>query len=139
MSEQVSVLMSVVKRLKEFPATVAQLAEFIGQPAVFTTPPQDFNGDPYIVISDSNLSTDDNDNGFRFEGVFNVHTWSNKRDMIIVGNLQKAIYDALHHYELPMNGYEIIDLHQEFSDILLDPDGITSHGVQRFRISLKYN
>lgn len=137
MSEQVAFVSAVVKRIREFAATSAQLSTFGGLPAVFTTPPQDFNGDPYIVISDTLLNTEDNDNGFRFNGITNIHIWSDNRDMAIVGGLQKAVYDALHHYELPMVDYSIIDLYQEYSNILLDPDGISSHGIQRFRVNLQ--
>lgn len=137
MSEQVAVNSALVKRLSEFPDALEKLSKFMGLPAVFTTPPQDFNESPYVVISDVQLNNEDNDCGFRFGGVINVHTWSDSRDMSIVGSLQKSVYDALHHYELPMDGYTIVDLNQEYSNVLLDPDGISTHGIQRFRISLQ--
>jgi hypothetical protein len=36
-----------------------------------------------------------------------------------------------------MSGYVPFELHQEFETILRDPDGITLHGVQRFRILIQ--
>jgi len=137
MSEQVQVATSIITTLRADGNVSALLSTFGGLPAVFTHTPQDFNGYPYIVVSDILLNGDDNDADLGFEGVINIHTWSDKRDLLYVGNLQKAIYDALHHVDIPMTGYTTVELHQEYSNILLDPDGITMHGIQRYRIILQ--
>ena len=137
MSEQVQVAIGIITKLKSDSNVNTLLATFDSVPAVFTHTPQDFSGYPYIVVKDILLNGNDNDADLGFEGVINIHTWSDKRDLLFVGNLQKAIYDALHHFDMPMAGYDTVEMHQEYSNILLDPDGITMHGIQRYRIILQ--
>jgi hypothetical protein len=43
------------------------------------------------------------------------------------------IHDLLHDVSLAVSGVNLINLRFEYSDIMRDPDGITRHGVMRFR------
>ena len=43
------------------------------------------------------------------------------------------IHDLLHNHSLSVTGFNLINLRFEFSDILRDPDGVTRHGIMRFR------
>ena len=43
------------------------------------------------------------------------------------------VHDLLHDVNLSVTGFSLINLRFEYSDILRDPDGITRHGVMRFR------
>lgn len=137
MSEQVQTAIAIIAALKADAPLAAQLTTYAASPAVFTHVPQDLAAYPYVVLFEAGLDGDDNDCYLGFDGTLNIHSWSDQRDMAIIGDIQKAIYDVLHHAELSMTGYELIELHQEFSTILRDPDGITLHGVQRYRIILK--
>lgn len=139
MSEQVQTVIAVIAALKANTALTNQLTTYVATPAVFTHVPQDLEDYPYVVLFESGLEVDDNDCNLGFDGTINIHTWSDVRDMAVIGNIQKAIYDVLHHAELTMTGYSLVELHQEFSTILRDPDGITLHGVQRYRIILQTN
>lgn len=47
----------------------------------------------------------------------------------IMGN----VYRVLHKSALAVEGQHLIDIRFEFADTDLDPDGVTFHGVQRFR------
>lgn len=139
MSSQVQVTIAIIAALKADVALTNLLTTYAASPAVFTHVPQDLQEYPYVALFDTELNGDDNDCRLGFDGVLNIHSWSDKRDMAVIGDIQKAIYDALHHAELTMTGYSLIELAQEFSTILRDPDGITLHGVQRYRIILQTN
>ena len=139
MSEQVQTAIAIIAALKADAPLTALLTTYAASPAVFTHVPQDLNDYPYVVLFEAGLDGDDNDCFLGFDGTLNIHSWTDQRDMAVVGNIQKAIYDVLHHAELAMTGYELVELHQEFSTILRDPDGITLHGVQRYRIILQTN
>ena len=137
MSEQVQTAIAVIAALKADAPLTALLTTYAATPAVFTHVPQDLSTYPYVVLFEAGLDGDDNDCFLGFDGTLNIHSWTDQRDMAVIGNIQKAIYDVLHHAELTMTGYQLIELHQEFSTILRDPDGITLHGVQRYRIILQ--
>ena len=139
MSEQVQLTIAIIAALKADAALTALLTTYAASPAVFTHVPQDLETYPYVVLFDSGLSDDSNDCNLGFDGVLNIHSWTDQRDIAVIGNIQKAVYDALNHAELAMTGYSLVELHQEFSTILRDPDGITLHGVQRYRIILQTN
>ena len=139
MSEQVQLTIAIIAALKADAALTALLTTYSASPAVFTHVPQDLETYPYVVLFDAGLSDDSNDCNLGFDGVLNIHSWTDQRDMAVIGNIQKAVYDALNHAELAMTGYSLVELHQEFSTILRDPDGITLHGVQRYRIILQTN
>ena len=139
MSEQVQTAIAIIAALKADAPLTALLTTYAASPAVFTHVPQDLSTYPYVVLFESGLDGADNDCSLGFDGVLNIHSWTDQRDMAVIGNIQKAIYDVLNRAELAMTGYELIELHQEFSTILRDPDGITLHGVQRYRIILQTN
>ena len=43
------------------------------------------------------------------------------------------IHTLLHDSSLSVSGFNLVNTRFEFMDILRDPDGITMHGVMRFR------
>jgi len=138
-SEQVETAIAVIAALKDNWQLRALLTTYAASPAIFTHVPQDLKTYPYVVLFESEMTSENNDSYLGFEGVFSLHVWSDERDMAVIGNIQKAIYDVLNHAELTMTGYDVPEIHQEFSTILRDPDGITLHGVQRYKILIKSN
>ena len=137
MSVQVQIATAIIAALKASSALTDQLTSYASSPAVFTHVPQDLKAYPYVILYESALEGNDNDCHLGFDGVINIHSWSDQRDVAIIGNIQKSIYDVLHHADLTMSGYVPFELHQEFETILRDPDGITLHVVQRFRILIQ--
>ena len=138
-SEQVETAIAVIAALKADWQLTSLLTTYASSPAIFTHVPQDLKTYPYVVLFETGFNGDNNDCNLGFDGVFNIHVWSDERDMAVISNIQKAIYDILNHADLAMTGYTLVELHQEFSTILRDPDGITLHGVQRYRIILQTN
>lgn len=91
---------------------------------------------PYVTVDPMALDFDDYDSESGFNGILDVNVWADEKSSLGVADIQKQIYDAMHHQEASFTivGYGITILQQEFTEILLDPDGITHHGVQRFRV-----
>lgn len=63
----------------------------------------------------------------------NVHVFSEYRGKLEVKNILSAIYDALHDSDMIVDEANLINFRFEFSDIVVESDGITRHGVMRFR------
>jgi hypothetical protein len=139
MSTQIEITKAIINILKNDAPLTALITTFSGSSAVFYHVPQSFDAYPYVVIQDIDLDNDDNDATLAFDGVINIHTWSDNRDISEVGNVMQAVYNALQRVEFLMTGYALIDLTQQNEVVLRDPDGITLHGVQRLRIILQAN
>lgn len=106
---------------------------------VYDHAPQDSAAYPYIVLDpmdtiDNSTITETN----AFVGQFNIHVWSDNKSSLETATIQKKIYDALHlASDLAPTPYEVGIIIQESSRILRDPDGITRHGVQTYRIEFE--
>lgn len=126
------------------------LGQFALQSAIFTKLNSDSNltnslgatvvdefllGDTYpaVVIGEDttiDYSTKDLDGG---ETTINIHVWSQYKGSKETKNIMDRIHTLLHDVSLSVTGFNLINLRFEFSDIMIDPDGVTRHGVMRFR------
>jgi hypothetical protein len=89
---------------------------------------------PYVVIGDDTHIPFDTDDASGAESTLVIHTWSREKNRSEVKTMQGIIYEALHRYDLEVDGYHVVTIDFEFDDSITDPDRITQHGVQRFRI-----
>jgi hypothetical protein len=62
-----------------------------------------------------------------------IDVWSRYRGAKEIKNIMDRVHTLLHNQDLTVTGTNLINLRFEFSDSLRDPDGITRHGVMRFR------
>lgn len=92
---------------------------------------------PYVVVGDDTLVEFDSDGASGFEATVTIHSWSVYRGRTEVKNIMGLIYDALHRAELNVQGYNLLGCDCEFSETFLESDGVTRHGVQRFRILIR--
>lgn len=92
---------------------------------------------PYVTIGDDTFLEWDTDNSEGKEGTLTIHSWSRYRGRKEVKEIQGAIYDRLHLSNLIFNGYYSVLMLSEYSETLVDPDGLTRHGVQRFRLIME--
>ena len=46
----------------------------------------------------------------------------------------RTIYEALHRAEIAIIGGQLVECMAEFQESFVDPDGLTRHGVIRFRL-----
>lgn len=88
---------------------------------------------PVVVIGQQSSS----DNGSKtLDGrdyLFNIDVFSDYRGMKELKNIQKEIYRLLHESSLSVSGASFVDCRCEFTQDILEDDGITRHGVMRFR------
>lgn len=106
---------------------------------VYDHAPQGETNYPYVIIDP--MDTADNSTITETEaivGQFNIHVWSKQKSSLETATIQKKIYDALHlANDLNPTPYGVSIIIQESSSILRDPDGITRHGVQTYRIEFE--
>jgi hypothetical protein len=91
---------------------------------------------PFVTIGDDTAIDWDTDTSVGKEATLTIHSWSRYRGRSEVKQIQGAIYEALHLSNLSVVGYTTVLCLSEFSESLVDPDGLTRHGVQRFRVIL---
>ena len=142
-----AVYSALFTRLTGYAPLTAQLASHnygggMTLPAIYDDVPQAADGAvtsafPYVRIGAFIRDENDTDTELGFTGTLTIHTWSRGAGMKQAEAIMDAIYDALHFYNLIVTGYGVSTIHQEFAEIMLDSDGKTRHGVQRFRIILE--
>ena len=88
---------------------------------------------PFVSLGEEtaiDYSTKDLNGG---EFTINIHVWSQYKGSKQTKEIMDRVHDLLHDSNLSVSGFNLVNLRFEFSDILRDPDGVTSHGVMRFR------
>lgn len=110
-------------------------------PALAPVPVLDMAGPnqtyPYCTIGELMAEHDDAlaDNGSALELM--VHLWSRQKGMLEVELLMAAVSEALHRQKLALAGdLQWVSSVLEYSATLRDADGVTRHGVMRFRIAV---
>jgi hypothetical protein len=68
------------------------------------------------------------------EQTLTLHTWSRYLGLAEAKQIMAAVVAALDQANLSISGHSLVLLRFEFSSTFLDPDGLTRHGVQRFRV-----
>ncbi len=98
---------------------------------------------PYVVIGEDQATPVDADDLLGADHLVDVHVWSGggdgtnqHRGQSPVKRSQDAIYAALHRQPLTVAGAAFISCDLEFQETFMDPDGVTQHGLQRFRVMI---
>ena len=88
---------------------------------------------PYVKIGEETAV----DNGTKTlqgnEHTLVIHTFSRYRGSKETKEIMSRIYALLHESSLTISGASLVNLRFEFSDIIKENDGLTTHGLQRFR------
>ena len=88
---------------------------------------------PYVKVGEETST----DNGTKTlqgnEHTLVIHTFSRYRGSKEVKEIMSRIYALLHESSLSVTGASLVNLRFEFSDVIKENDGFTSHGLQRFR------
>ena len=111
-------------------ATVFDTAPFLPEAAPDTT-------FPYVVIGNDQGAPWDTDDTIGSAITVTLHFWSRSSGFAEVKTIMGAAYSKLHRASLFKTGYNVIDCINEFSEALSDPDGVTKHGVQRYRLTIQ--
>ena len=95
---------------------------------------------PYVAIGEDNFSDWSTDDKNGFQATVNIHVWdrpegsSGGRGKVVTKEIQGEIYNILQRSNFPIGDYGNAGMSYEYSDCFMDTDGITYHGVQRFRV-----
>ena len=89
---------------------------------------------PYVVLGGDEATPADTDDADARDTVITIHTFSRYKGDKELRNVMDAIKAALHDATLTVTGERFVLCYWEFSSTALEPDGITRHGVQRFRL-----
>jgi hypothetical protein len=142
MSAELEIQKAIYNELISDSALSSLLAKNVNNsslPAIYDSVPQvkDSGSDkpfPYITMGDDTLLDWDTDTSNGKEATITIHVWSRYRGKTETKTIQGAIYDVLHLSKINVSGYDTVQCLSEFSETFLDPDGLTRHGVQRFRL-----
>ena len=99
---------------------------------VFDDVPEN-TGYPYIVIGEEtavNIDTKDKD---AHEHTLTIHVWSQYRGRKEIKNIMSSVYTLLHNASITVSGASLVNIRHEFENTLTEADGITRHGIIRFR------
>ena len=96
--------------------------------------PGDDTAFPYVTISDGTSTPWDTDTDRGDEAIAQVHVWSRASNALQVKQIQDAIYGVLHRGTISISGSVFIGSDYITQTVQRDPDVITRHGVQEFRI-----
>lgn len=88
---------------------------------------------PYVAIGDDTAIDWSGQTHLGEEATITIHAWSRQSGRKEVKSIMNAIDDRLHRGSLALEGYGLVSLTRDFAETMEDPDGITIHGVQRFR------
>lgn len=120
---------AIFTRLNAFAALTALID------AIYDHVPQDPTF-PYLQIGDDTSVPFDTHDSQGSDNTITIHSWSRYRGKSEIKQIQRETYNALHRFSLVVTGVTTVDCEWEFADSFKDPDGITRHGVQRFRVML---
>jgi len=88
---------------------------------------------PYIRIGEETLADTSSKDKDIFEHTLTIHIWSQYRGNRDIKDIMKQVHNVLHDSSLSVTGASMVNMRQEFHTTLIEGDGITRHGVMRFR------
>jgi hypothetical protein len=97
-------------------------------------PDEDF---PYVVIGNDTAAPFDTDDIVGANITVTLHFWSRSSGMKEVKALMGDVYDLLNRSKLAASSAVVVDCLYEFGETMVDPDGRTRHGVQRYRLTMQ--
>jgi hypothetical protein len=110
------------------------LSTYPGMPLVYDDVPRgDAVAFPYVAIGEDTHVPWDTYDFVGAESTLTIHVWSRERGMKQAKEIQALLYEALHRKTLALDQFDLINLEFDFQDTFQDPDGLTRHGVSRFR------
>jgi hypothetical protein len=88
---------------------------------------------PYIVIGEETTANNGTKDVDAVDYTLTIHVWSQYRGRREIKEIMQSVYDLLHDSAISVAGASLANIRQEFSNTLMENDGITRHGVMRFR------
>ena len=110
----------------------APLTALLGGPRVYDDVPH-AAAYPFVTMgqtssTDYGTATEDGE-----EHILTLHVWSAAGGRGEAQVLMGAVRDILHNAALTLSGHTLVNLRQQFAAIRREADGITIHGLARYR------
>lgn len=100
--------------------------------SIFDDPPQNSTY-PYVLIGEETTANSGTKTKDAVEHTITIHVWSQYRGKREIKEIMESVYENLHNTDITVSGASLVNCRQEFSTTLAENDGITRHGVMRFR------
>jgi hypothetical protein len=88
---------------------------------------------PYVVIGEETASNNGTKTVDGIEHTLTIHAWSQYRGRREIKEIMQSVYENLHNTAITVSGASLVNIRQEFNTTMAETDGITRHGVMRFR------
>ena len=88
---------------------------------------------PYITIGASTAREWGAAGVEGIEATLTIHVWSRTRGHKEAKQITAEIHRIMHDADLSVTGHALINLRFEFGETMLDADGVTYHGITRYR------
>ena len=111
----------------------SQLTNTLGAAVFDDVPDTQAVSFPYVQIGEDTATDYSTKDVTGTETVINLHVWSRYRGSKETKQVMDRGHTLLHDSNLTVTGHNLINMRFEFGDVIRDPDGITRHGVMRFR------
>jgi Protein of unknown function (DUF3168) len=113
-------------------ASNAALTTFLGGARIYDEVPH-AAAYPFVTMgqtssTDWGTGTEDGE-----EHIMTLHVWSSYGGRSEAQTIMGALRDTLHTARLTLTGHSLINFRQQFSDIRRETDGMTIHGLIRYR------
>lgn len=111
-----------------------------GMQAVLGNPPRIYDyvpqnaAFPYLTLGDTRAENFDTKDGVGINQLITLHAWSRYRGQKEMKDILKAVNLALHRSSMTVSGYNFTDCRFESAETFLDDDGLTYHGLCRYRL-----
>lgn len=89
---------------------------------------------PYVTIGEVTEGPNDTMGKTGRDITITLHHWSQAKGMKQVHQLHNRVDELLDRWAPTVAGWETVEMLLEFYDTLRDPDGVTRHGVSRYRV-----
>ncbi|MBI1274206.1 MAG: DUF3168 domain-containing protein [Alphaproteobacteria bacterium] len=89
---------------------------------------------PFLTLGDTDAEIYDSKNLTGMTQVILLHAWSRYRGRKEIKDILQALYGALHNASLSVSGASFVSCRFESASLLIDDDGMTYHGLARYRV-----
>lgn len=93
---------------------------------------------PYVTLGDVVIQDFGTKDQTGFEQALVFHVWSRYRGRKEMKEIMQAIYAVLHRANLSVTGASFVNAQFQSAATSLDSDGLTLHGVMRFRVVVQH-
>ena len=88
---------------------------------------------PYVILGEETSANSGTKSLDAIEHTLTLHVWSQYRGRREIKEIMQSVYSLLHNTAITVTGASLVNIRQEFNNTLMENDGITRHGIMRFR------